>query len=55
MKNPVLDKIAAFAIQELQGAYGFCGSAAADDFTLLNSTDETGKSIKITIATKDSE
>lgn len=49
MKNPVLDKIKAFAIKELTDAYGFCGLAENDDVTMLNSNDAEGNDIAITI------
>ncbi len=49
MKNPVLERIKKYAIQELNAAYGYCGAAEGDDMVMLNSDDRNGKDIKITI------
>lgn len=49
MKNPVLEKIKAFAIKELMMAYTYCGSAEGDDMVTLNSDDKAGNNIKISI------
>lgn len=49
MNNPVLEEIKAFAIQKLNAAYGYCGSAEGDDIATLNSDDKAGNNIKISI------
>ncbi len=49
MKNEILEKIKKFAINELNHAYGYCGSAESDDSVMLNSDDNNGNDIKITI------
>jgi hypothetical protein len=55
MKNVVLDKIKQHIMNELNKAYGFCGVADGENRALLNSSDNTGHDIEITIKIKDSE
>lgn len=49
MKNEVLDRIKAFAVKELNNAYGYCGLAESEDSVMINSDDKNGMDIKITI------
>jgi hypothetical protein len=49
MKNEVLERIKAFAIKELQNAYGYCGCASGDNSAMLNSDDKNGFDISIVI------
>ena len=49
MDNKVLDEIKEFAVRKLNATYGYCGCAEASNFAMLNSTDKTGKDVKITI------
>jgi len=52
MDNPVLEKIKNFALQELNGAYGYCGLADSGESAMLNSDDKAGNDIKIIITSK---
>ncbi len=52
MKNKVLEEIKAFAINKLNEAYGYCGSAEGEDMAMLNSSDRQGNDIKIVIESK---
>ena len=52
MKNEILDKIKTYAINELKGAYGYCGSAEGEDMAMLNSDDGQGNDIQINIKVK---
>ena len=49
MKNEVLEEIKEFAKNKLNQSYGFCGVAEGDDCAWLNSSDQQGNDIKITI------
>ena len=55
MKNPVLDRIKTFAVQELSNFYGFCSLADGEDMVMINSSDQDGNDIKITIVVKEDE
>ncbi len=47
MTNKVLEEIITFAIQKLQDSYSYCGVAAGDVFTMINSGDDTDVIITI--------
>ena len=49
MKDSVLERIKLFAIKELNNAYGYCGSAEGEEMAMLNSDDNNGNNISITI------
>ena len=49
MKNEVLNKIRDFAVNELKGAYSYCGLADGDNDVFINSDDGNGNDIKIII------
>ena len=49
MNNEVLERIKAFAIKELNNAYGYCGCASGENTAMLNSDDKNGFDITITI------
>ena len=49
MENEVLEDIARYARKKLAESYGYCGEAKCAGTALLNSEDQDGNEIKITI------
>ena len=49
MDNEILEDIKNYAVKRLNEAYGYCGCASGENFSMLNSDDRDGMDIKITI------
>lgn len=49
MTNETLERIKAFAINELKNAYGYCALAEGDNVAMLNSEDRDGNDVEIAI------
>lgn len=49
MENEIFKDIVDYAINKLNGEYGYCGAATAPGMAILNSTDKDGNDITIKI------
>lgn len=49
MDNQILNKIKDFAVNELKNAYGYCGCADGPKAVMINTDDNKGSDIIITI------